>query len=244
MQTIVNNLFSRKDLYMMEQKSNGRSRAIDKMPVRQKRKLIYDNMHLMDGMEFTHSLRFPQLKAFTETSDFMCVSYTERNKHDGKNQAIHFFLDDYKFRDAVWCNLEYTTYSIRQYDYYFTPDLSLWKDLPTDFYNMQNIYRTRFIGAYWQLCGYKVIPTASWGNLNSFSYCFEGLPVHSIIAVSGMGNMKDLDSYNRWCYGLRRLEDAKKPILIMVYGQSIEIPEIHTPIQFIPDYISTKLRNL
>ena len=42
----------------------------------------------------------------------------------------------------------------------------------------------RFVGAYWQTCGLPTIPTASWGALNSFSYCFEGLPCNSIIATS------------------------------------------------------------
>lgn len=244
MEIITNSLFPRKELYAMEHTDKGRSRVIDKIPKRQRRKQIYDNMHLMKGMTFTPVLNYPQLNAFTESVDFQCVPYTERNKYSGENQALHFFLDDYKFRDAVWCNLEYTTYSIRKYDYLFTPDLSLWKDLPTEYYNTQNIYRTRFIGAYWQMCGFKVIPTASWGNLNSFSYCFEGLPMYSVIAVSGMGNMKSTDAYNKWCYGIKRLEEAKKPITLLVYGQEIDIPGLNTPIQFIPDFISTKLRKL
>lgn len=244
MEIITDSLFSRKELYIMEHTEKGRSRRFSKLPERQRRKQIYDNMHLMKGMTFTPTLRFPQLDAFTESVDFDCIPYTERKKHTGKNQAIHFFLDDYKFRDAVWCNLEYTTYSICKYDYFFTPDLSLWKDLPTEYYNTQNIYRTRFIGAYWQQCGYKVIPTASWGNLNSFSYCFEGLPMHSVIAVSGMGNQKSEDSFSKWCYGIKRLEEAKQPIMILVYGQEVEIPGLHTPIRFIPDFISTRLRKL
>ena len=241
---ITTSLFSRKDIYMVEHNQKGRSTYMENMPKKQKRKQIYDNMHLMDGMTFTSTHQFPQMEAFTEGTNFECVSYTERNKHTGKHQALHFFLDDYKFRDAFWCNLEYTTQSIWKYDYLFTPDLSLWRDLPTDYYNKQNVYRTRFIGAYWQTCGYKVIPTASWGDLNSFSYCFEGLPMNSVIAVSGMGNMKSTDAFNRWCYGLRRLEEAKKPILIMVYGQEVKVPGLNTPMQFIPDFISTKLRKI
>ena len=228
----------------MEHTEKGRSRHFSKIPERQRRKQIYDHMHLIKGMTLTPSLLFPQLEAFSESVDFEFIPYTERNKHTGENQAIHFFLDDYKYRDSVWCNLEYTTYSICKYDYFITPDLSLWRDLPTEYYNIQNIFRTRFIGAYWQQCGYKVIPTASWGNLNSFSYCFEGLPMHSVIAVSGMGNQKSVDSFNKWCYGMKRLEEAKQPIMILVYGQEIEIPGLITPIQFIPDFISTKLRKL
>lgn len=240
----TNSLFSRKDLYMIEHTKNGRSIYMDRKPMRQKRKQIYDNMHLMNGLTFTPILHFPQMQAITEIPDFESIPFTERNKHTGKNQAVHFFLDDFKFRDAVWCNLENTTMSIWKYDYCFTPDLSLWIDLPTDFYNSQNVWRTRFIGAYWQQCGFNVIPTASWGDLNSFSYCYEGLPMYSIIAVSGMGNMKSDAAFNRWCYGIHRLEEMKKPILILVYGKELEIPELHTPIKFIPDFISTKLRKL
>ncbi len=241
---MAKSLFSIKELYIMEHTALGKSRKLAQIPKRHRRKQIYDNMHLMKDMTFTAVLRYPQMAAITNVPDLTCVPYTERNKHEGKNQAVHFFLDDYKFRDAVWCNLEQTTYCLRKFDYYFTPDLSLWKDLPTDFYNHQNIYRTRFIGAYWQKCGYNVIPTASWGGLNSFAYCFEGLPSNSIIAVSGMGNMVNEDAYNRWCYGLRRLEDAKHPISILVYGQKLDIPNLHTPVKFIPDFITTKLRTL
>jgi hypothetical protein len=241
---MAESLFSIKELYIMEHTASGQSLKIAQIPKRYKRKQIYENMHLMEGMTFTAVLRYPQMTAITEIPNLTCVPYSERNKYEGKNQAVHFFLDDYRFRNAVWCNLEHTTYSLRKFDYYFTPDLSLWKDLPTDFYNRQNIYRTRFVGAYWQKCGYNVIPTASWGGLNSFAYCFEGLPSNSIIAVSGMGNMASEDAYNRWCYGLRRLEDAKHPISILVYGQELDIPDLHTPVKFIPDFITTKLRKL
>lgn len=228
----------------MEHYPNGQSRRFDRIPKQRKRKIIYENMHLIDGITFTKNLCFPELTPYTGTTDFISVSYEERGKHNGKNEALHFFLDDYRFRDAVWCNLEKTTISISKFDYVYTPDLSLWRDLPTDFYNRANIYRTRFIGAYWQKCGYNVIPTASWGNLSSFSYCFEGLPMHSVVAVSGMGNRKSKDAFNLWCYGLRRLEEAKAPILIIVYGEEVEVQGLHTPLKFIPCFIQEKLRKL
>ena len=214
------------------------------MSTHQKRKIIYENMHLMEGMTFTSNHQFPQMEPYYGSIDFNCVSYVDRNKHSGKNEALHFFLDDYRFRDAVWCNLEKTTYSIGNFDYYFTPDLSLWMDLPTDFYNRENVFRTRFVGAYWQKCGYNVIPTASWGGLNSFTYCFEGLPAHSVIAVSGMGNSRNKRSFNHWCNGLRRLEAAKAPTLIFVYGEEVSVKDLKTPLKFLPCFINEKLRKL
>lgn len=242
--TTENFLFSRKDMYLMEHNSQERYRGLATLPVRLRRKKIHENMHLMNGMTFTSNLHYPQMSPYTGPTDFISVSFKDRKKHDGQNEALHFFLNDFEFRDSVWCNLEYTTYSISKFDYLYTPDLSLWRDLPTDFYNRENVYRTRFIGAYWQQCGFSVIPTASWGDLASFSYCFEGLPMHSVIAVSGMGNRKNAEAFNRWCYGLLRLEDAKAPSLIIVYGEEVEVQELHTEIKFISCFIQEKLRKL
>lgn len=241
----ISSFFTKKDMYLMEHLNNGKSRKITLMPMKRRKKMMYDNMHLMEGMTFTTtSLHCPQLEPYTGNTDFISVSYEERNKHDGKNEALHFFLDDYRFRSAVWNNLEHTTFSISKFDCVFTPDLSLWKDLPTDFYNRMNTYRTRFIGAYWQKCGFNVIPTASWGDLSSFSYCFDGLPMHSVIAVSGMGNRKNDNAFKRWCYGLQRLEEAKSPVLIIVYGESVQVQGLHTPLKFIPSFIQNRLRAL
>lgn len=237
-------LFSKKEMYLMACKENGRLREWELIPPKARKKAICENMHLMKGMHFTVTNGFPIMEAYTSTTDFMAIPFTERNKHDGKGQALHFFLDDYRFRNAVWCNLEYTTYTISNYDIVFTPDLSLWRDLPTDFYNKEDVFRTRFIGAYWQQCGFNVIPTASWGGLNSFAYCFEGLPSHSIIAVSGMGNKKNANSFDRWCYALHRLEEEKSPIMIIVYGEDVEVQGLHTPLKFIPCFIQTRLRKL
>lgn len=236
-------LFSDKDLYLLSHSPRGRSFSLQKLPEKQRKKAIYENMHLMKGMSFTSNNSFPQMFAYNGNVDFEAVSFTERKKVDGKGKAAHFFLDDYRFRDIVWCNLESTTYSLSKFDYLFTPDFSLWKNLPTEFPNKENIYKTRFVGLFWQICGYNVIPTASWGGLNSFSYCFEGLPSNSIIAVSGMGRDRNADSFNLWCHGLRSLESEKSPTLILVYGASVDVPNLNTPLKFIPDYISTHFRN-
>lgn len=225
----------------MAHDARGNSLLLKMIPERKRRKIMDDNMHLMEGMEFENG--FPKLKPYIGPTDFSIVPYTERRKYKGIGQALHFFLDDYRFREPVWYNLDYTTYAISNYDYVFTPDLSLWRNLKTDFPNKKNIFRTRFIGAYWQLSGFEVIPTASWGGLDSFSFCFSGLPYGSVIAVSAMGSRANDFAFTRWCYGLRRLEEDRHPILILVYGDEVEIPGLSTPVQFLPCFISTHLRN-
>lgn len=96
--------------------------------------------------------------------------------------------------------------------------------MPTEYYNTQNLYRTRFVGAYWQLCVYSIIPTAIWGNIDSFKYCFEGLPEHSVIAVSGMGHHDSKGDENLWYYALQELERQRHPVMIIVYGEQEIIP--------------------
>lgn len=70
---------------------DGRSIYMNNKSMRQKRKQIYENMHLMNGMTFTPISRFPQMQAITEIPDFESVPYTDRNKHTGKGEALHFF---------------------------------------------------------------------------------------------------------------------------------------------------------
>ena len=116
----------------------------------------------MEGMTFTNRNHFPQLAPYNGNVEFEVISYSDRKKHDGKNQALHFFLDDYRFRDAIWC-----------------------------------------------MCGYNVIPTASWGNADSFKYCYEGLPENSIIAVGGMGHHHCRAAESLWHFISKRLRNGK-----------------------------------
>lgn len=234
-------LFSTKELFRYAHDARGNSFRLRGIPVVKRRKIMDDNMHLMEGMSFEDG--YPILKPYNGTVQLTPVAYTERGGTHQEDTILHFFLDDYRFRDAVWYNLERTTYNICQYDYLFSPDLSLWRNLQTEFYNMKNIYRTRFVGAYWQMCGFNVIPTASWGGLNSFTYCFKGLPQKSVIAVSAMGARANSDAFSLWQYGINRLILERDPSLILVYGEEFEISNITTPIRFLPTYVSKHFRN-
>ena len=227
----------------MEFTSNGHHRKFDHLSRYKKRKIMYDNMHLTEGIEFTSDNQFAQLQPYNGSTNFDVIAYSDRKKHTGKNQALHFFENDYVFREAVWNRLEQTTHSISKYDFVFTPDFSLWVDLNTNFFNKESIFKTRFIGAYWQHCGFNVIPTVSWGNIDSFKYCLEGLPTNSILAISGMGHRKSVAAKKLWEYALRKIEEQKKPTMLLIYGEHEDIPFVRVPIKFIECFISRKFRN-
>lgn len=234
-------LFSKKELWKMAHDARGNSYLLKTIPKVKRRKIMDDNMHLMEGMPFSKG--YPVLRPYNGPTDFSLVSFSDRNRGSFENTAVHFFIDDYRFRDAIWYNLEHSAYSISKFDYVFTPDFSLWRNLKTEYYNQKNLYRTRFVGAYLTLCGFNVIPTASWGGLESFSYCFTGLPEESIIAVSAMGARADQQSFDLWCYGIERLIIEKSPTLLLIYGEEFEVSGINVPIKFLPTFISNHFRH-
>lgn len=235
-------LFADKDMYLMSRTKRGKDRRLMAMSKTERRKMEYNNLHLTENMDFSEENGFPVVKPYSGKTDWEYHVYSDYRKLDGKNQAIHFFIDDYKFMHATFEKLEETTMKLCKFDCLLAPDYSLYVDAPM-FVNKINIYKSRFAAAYWQNCGINVIPVASWGSADTFSFCFESLPKNSVVAVCGVGVRWSKASQLLWQYGLKAMEEALSPQLILVYGEAMDISGIHAPIIFLPDTISKFYRN-
>jgi len=179
-------LFSEKEMYETTRTSSGLSPKYQTMTSSEVAKYRYGNIYLAEGMNFTSS-GMPILNPFRGDIDFECVAFDKRNKATGKEQAVHFFIDDYKFANQMWSRLEQTVSSLSKFDYVFTPDYSCYADAP-EMINRMSIYKTRFDGAYMQqVCGFNEIPTYGFGDVDSLKFCLDGLPANSVIAVCGVG---------------------------------------------------------
>lgn len=238
-------LLSLKERYWMTHTASGKNIYFAQLPESVQRKMRIENMHLMYGMKFTIENKMPEVASYNGNLDFKIVSYANRVKHHGIGEAMHFFLDDYRIL-SVWKDLERVTHSLYKYDYLFAPDYSLFTD-DDRFHNINrdSVYHSRFIAAYWQQCGYQVIPTASWGDANSFKYCFEGLPEHSVIAVCGIGHDQDKSRKTLWHIAVNRLIEEKKPTTLVIYGGKQEdYQQLPIKVKYIPDFINQHLREL
>lgn len=237
-------LFPPKENYLMTHAANGKNIYFSKLSSNIQRRMQYENLHLMDGMKFENGI--PIVAPYKGSLDFKLIPFTERSKHTGEGEALHFFLDDYKFSKLIWDKLERTTQNIIKYDVLMAPDFSLFTN--EDKYhqiNKQSVYRSRFITSYWQQCGCQVISTASWGDVNSFSYCFDGLPKHSVIAVCGIGHNQNKSATTLWHLAISRLIEEKEPTTLIVYGgKEEELQQISVPVKYIPDFINSKLRKI
>jgi hypothetical protein len=128
--------------------------------------------------------------------------------------TVHFFIDDDKF-DEVWKNPKDYLGEIRQYKQAMSPGFSV-------YYNMAgalqvfNIFRSRWLGAFWQEQGITVIPTIIWADKTSFDFCFDGVEQGSIVAVSTVGQ-KEVE----WTYlqGFKELCERIEPEMVICYSQ-------------------------
>lgn len=134
--------------------------------------------------------------------------------------GIHFYIDDYQF-ERVWNSPQEYVDTLKQYDCIFSPDFSLYMDMPISM-KIWNVYRSRLIGQYYQNCGIRVIPTVSWGEKETFEFCFDGIEEHGIVSVSTIGVKKDAEAFKIWVAGMDELIKRKKPDTILVYGGKVE----------------------
>ena len=231
-----NKLFSPKDMYLLSCEKNGKLPLVECKKGHYTSKARYENLHLMDDITQTSVYGFPLIKPYNGPTDFETIAYGKRNRYSGKGQFVHFFADDYTWANAVWSRMEQTLYRINKFDGMFAPDFSIYIDRPKGF-NLMQLFKNRMVTFYAQNIGYNVIPTASFGDVDSFEYCFEGLPDNSVLGICGTG-LENRSHRLHWEYGIYALEEMKHPSLLIVYGEPVDVSGIQTPMIFIPDETS------
>lgn len=137
---------------------------------------------------------------------------------DNKTEAIvHFFMDDYKF-EVMWKDPEPRIERMKEYRAVLTPDFSMYTEMPLSI-KVYNTFRSRWCGAYMQDKGIKVIPTVSWGEPNTFWFCFDGIPKGSVVAVSTIGVRKEKSLFMQ---GYEEMMRKIKPQAVICYGEPFE----------------------
>ena len=148
------------------------------------------------------------------------IGFNYAKSSEQKECGIHFYVDDYQF-ERIWNDPEKYVEVLMDYQCILSPDFSLYMDMPMPM-KIWNIYRSRFIGAYYQNKGLRVIPTISWAEKETFSFCFKGIPKGSIVSISTIGVKRDEEALQIWKDGVREMIKQIEPSCILVYGGEIE----------------------
>lgn len=99
--------------------------------------------------------------------------------------TVSTFVEDY-YLERHWNRPEVYASRFAQCRAVMAPDYSLLVGMPETMQRWQ-VFRNRMMGHIFAQHGCRVVPTVSWSDKASFSYCFNGLPPGCDVAVSTTG---------------------------------------------------------
>lgn len=85
-----------------------------------------------------------------------------------------------------------------------------------------NHYRKHWLAAYWQEHGIRVIPTIYWSDKDSFEWCFDGEPTHSVVTISSVETQNSREHRQKFLDGYMEMVDRLQTTQIIFYGS---VPE-------------------
>ena len=76
----------------------------------------------------------------------------------------------------------------------------------------------RGVGAYFQSRGLLIVPNVRWADRLDFDYCFLGLPVNAVVAISAHGCSRTSEDRHHFREGLNALLEVLEPKSVLVHG--------------------------
>lgn len=178
------------------------------------------NLPLLQKVRTVGRYDMPMLAKQDVTPPDMLMGFNyATGKKTVKHCGIHFFIDDYQFQ-RVWNQPDRYIAPLKRFKCVLAPDFSTYMDMP-EAMKIWNVFRSRLIGAYWQACGLKVIPTLQWAGPESFPYCFSGIPNNSTVAVSTVGVNDNPTAELYWRLGMRYAIDRLAPEKILLKDEKM-----------------------
>lgn len=153
------------------------------------------------------------------------IRFCDKNQYsddDKRTKTAGFFYDDFKFI-SLWNNPNKYIDELKKFDMVIAPDFSLYTDFP---YVLQlySHYKKQWLSAYWEQNGIIVIPDIAWGDDNSYSFCFDGIPINSTVCISTKGVARDKSWQGEdglWQRGYDEMIERLFPENIICYGKFI-----------------------
>lgn len=177
------------------------------------------------GRVFPSQDRFglPFVRGAEEVQPETLSLWTRRSAIDdahAEGSGWHFFVDDYRF-ESVWSSPDKFLDHAARVQCILTPDFSAYADWP---YAVQlwNVYRNRWLGAYWEDHDFVVVPTITWGSVQSFEFAFEGVGFGATVAVSTVGIGRRRETARAFVSGYHAMCERIQPSLVLVYGEQFD----------------------
>lgn len=186
-----------------------------------KKKLRYLNKHYIphdwpvEGVE-----EFPCVQRYNGPLPKDVIGFDESKPRDCSQLGLHGFCYDHVL-EAGWHNIYNLVAKAKHFLCAFGPDFSVLTDgRRCD--AVEAIRRNRIMTLSLQLSGIPTIQSASWGNVNSFDYTFDGLASNSPTAIEHNANSKDPAKRRLFRLGVEELVTRKCPTVLIVVGFNLD----------------------
>ena len=208
------------------------------------------NAFMVKGAQFTMGSDMPLCPCTAARAPTELISFEEAKhlvkvaaKHDPdyhRDAFVHFYIDDQKFdgkRDGIWQKPQEALEIIRHFSGIISPDYSTNADFP-DPIKRYNTYRMRAFGYWISTYGIPVINNVRWGTEETWSYCFDGIPYNSIVAIGTVASgIRKLENRPLFEQGLMQMMKQLNPRTIIIYGSANysffrDLPKTTTVIPF------------
>lgn len=202
------------------------------------------NFQKQIGLERVNKYGFHKVKGvrLKHPEDIRLLGFnyaTNKKVQDKDKQWVHFFLPDYRFQQ-VWNHPENYIDLFRQYKGICSPDFSCYIGMPKAM-QIFNVYRMAFLSAYYEKYGIKVLPSVTWGEENTYGWCFDWVPKHSAIVVSTVGCMQNKQATVEFLKGYEKMVEVVDPYQVIVYGKVPQELSVMTPNYYRhPDLMETR----
>lgn len=178
------------------------------------------NQNIGQYLSTTGQYEMPVVRAISclAPKDIVALYHIDRCNVEGC--IPHFYTEDKKF-ESTWTFPRKSLSKIARYPMVISPDFSVYENLafPQKFWN---IFRNKFLAAWWQYNGLNVIPNVSWMHGQDYAMSFDGWPKHSVIAVNSTGINDDEKCKIMWLEGYKVMLETLEPAHILRYGAKIE----------------------
>ena len=185
--------------------------------------------HYWLGAEFIGKYQFVKLLTVVVKElpkEDEVISFSEMFSSKYRNKLSNYWIDMFN-NDIViekfWKNPEKYLSLMKQAKGVIAADYSVMSGLLlTD--NIYNVQRNRISAYMLEREKILTIPVASWYDDDSFEWCFDGLPHHSVIAVSSNGCLKGecKTAKQTFIKGVLELNKRKSPVAILICGPHLD----------------------
>lgn len=187
--------------------------------------------YLIRGAELVGEYEVPMLPAVNVRPEDT-VSFRESFSRKIKNHRqlnVSFYEDDQCFT-SLWNQPDRYISHLRCFGSICGPDFTI-SDGMSKALNIYNHYRNHAIGHYLSMNGITVIPSVSLCNTREFSWCLDGLPMHSTLAVCTNGRVRARASRQEFCESYYEMCRRLEPLRVVIVGHMPE--ELESPVEVI-----------